>query len=167
MRALEGLGTWRGITGEMMLDVADALELEPTIAARVALVVVKLQASIRARAGRKEFGKILQKHYMELEEADRARERARFEEGLALLDRVNTERELMDARLLQEASKHAASLGDMRRGPPGPDGHQAGAHRATSFRDAMIASKAGPSGVPFELGDMATPVEADSDEEEA
>ena len=138
--AIEGHSLWRGLSGETIRDVRKALELDDDrVAAHVALVVVKLQAAIRTKHARSEYGKILQRHYIKMEEDRAAEERKRIEDSLAFLDRVQTEHDLYDARLLQGAMKKSASLSvpvskavavESKRASVGP--------RAASFRAALV-----------------------------
>lgn len=103
---------WRGLSLETIRQVDDALEIDDLpVAARVALVVVKLQSALRAKHQRMEFGKILQAHYIRLEEEEEAARKRQLEDGFALLERMQTERDLMDAELLTGAMKHKSGLG--------------------------------------------------------
>jgi hypothetical protein len=98
---------WRGVSGDTILHTARSLGLRDwKVAARVALVVVKLQAAIRTREQRKAYGVILQHHYEEMEEASMDEEKRRLEESMAFLERINTERDLADTQMLRNRSSH-------------------------------------------------------------
>lgn len=175
-KALVGDGLWHGISGELIVEVAEALELgaDYGTAARVALVVVKLQAGVRAKRGRRAYGEILQKHYMAEEAAQAEEERRRLDDSMAFLERVQTEKDLLDASLLQGAMRHSSSLTAASK--PYHE-HQAlgsgGAGRPKSFREAMSPGRSPGSKTPdrgaaataeLDLTGLATPVEEADDE---
>ena len=172
-RALVGDGLWHGISGELIVEVAEALELgtDYGTAARVALVVVKMQARVRAKRGRRAYGEILQKHYIAVEAAEAEEERRRLEDSMAFLERVQTEKDLMDASLLQGALRHSSSLTATSK--PYFEKQSLGAGRPKSFREAMSPSRSPGSMAPpraaaaaaeLDLTGLATPVEEDGDE---
>jgi hypothetical protein len=129
---------WRGLSLETIQEVDTALDIDDLrIAARVALVVVKLQSAIRSKHQRKEYGKILQAHYIHLEEAEEASRKAQLEDGWALLERMQTEKDLMDAELLDGAMKHTSGL---KSAPAIKDSKPM--KKMGSFREAMEAISA-------------------------
>lgn len=174
-KALVGDGLWHGISGELIVEVAEALELgtDYGTAARVALVVVKMQAGVRAKRGRRAYGEILQKHYMAVEAAQEEEDRKRLDDSMAFLERVQTEKDLLDASLLQGAMRHSSSLTAASRPYQERESlGSGGASRPKSFREAMAPRRSPGSAAPgrgaaasaeLDLTGLATPVEEEDD----
>ena len=109
--ALHGKQLFRGVSGQHILETARALEIRDfRVAAVVAVAITRMQANLKMHRERKHYGEMLFDKYLHEEEAQRDEERRKIEEGMKLLERRQTERDLLDERLLRGVRSKESGL---------------------------------------------------------
>jgi len=83
-------------------------------AVTVLKAVTRMQAMVRTKSARRMYGQMLFDKYREEEDEHREEEQRKLEEGMRLLERKDTERELHEAKLLARFKDFASEVKDAR-----------------------------------------------------